>query len=70
MKTLLLYSRELTNVKSSIKNVYVAIMGETGAGKSKFVNLCCGNDVAVVGKGWNSCKEAYTYGNDIYSANY
>jgi predicted GTPase len=40
-----------------IQDVYIAVMGVTGAGKSSFISTCSGKSVKI-GHNLKSCKEA------------
>ncbi|TFK19486.1 hypothetical protein FA15DRAFT_674372 [Coprinopsis marcescibilis] len=41
--------------KSSLNDIFIAVMGPTGAGKSSFINAVTGRTDAVVGHGLESC---------------
>ncbi|KAM0206431.1 hypothetical protein ACHAQD_012442 [Fusarium lateritium] len=51
--------------ESKVKNIYIALMGLTGAGKSSFINHCTKHQV-LIGDGLQAC----TKNVEIYSFNY
>ncbi|KAJ4388459.1 hypothetical protein N0V85_007539 [Neurospora sp. IMI 360204] len=50
-----------------MKDVYVVVMGVTGAGKSNFINICVGQDNVVVGHGLESCTKEVTMHSFMHS---
>lgn len=52
-------SLELDCPQGRYKDMYIAVMGSTGAGKSSFIAACTGQDV-VVGHELTSC--SYDFG--------
>jgi hypothetical protein len=46
---------EVPTLGASIRDVYIALMGAVGSGKSTFVNLCCGESLAPISQGVEHC---------------
>jgi len=38
-------------------DVYIALMGAVGVGKSTFVNVCCGENLAPISQGPGHCRK-------------
>lgn len=49
------FASELISTLTRSSDVFIALMGVTGSGKSSFISLCCGKAVKV-GHELNSCK--------------
>jgi hypothetical protein len=46
---------EVPTLGAPIRDVYIALMGAVGSGKSTFVNLCCGENLAQISRGAEHC---------------
>lgn len=54
----LAYLNSETNRRRSVSDVYIAVIGEVGSGKSTFISLCTGQDV-LTGHTLAKCKYSY-----------
>ncbi len=52
---------ELTELLVRIVDVYIALMGAVGSGKSAFVNLCCGENLARISQAPGHCRKPQSF---------
>jgi hypothetical protein len=51
---------KLTKLFVRITDMYIALMGAVGAGKSTFVNVCCDENLAPISQGPGHCRKPQT----------
>ena len=57
MMTIVSHSFQHAKTSGSVEDIWIAVMGVTGAGKSSFIQLCTGNKgPGIIGHGLVGCK--------------